>query len=107
MIGRMQGMNSDTETAAVSASGMIDFLRWRNESGGGVCELGFSGVGIARADTSEATPGLERWLALGRHGGMDYMAKHAALRSSPEALVRRHAISHFGSPAVLATGNGK
>ena len=83
----MQGMNSDTDTAAVSASGMIDFsaLAERIRRWGG--ELGFSGVGIARADASEATPGLERWLALGRHGGMDYMAKHAALRSSPEALV--------------------
>ena len=80
-------MNSDTDTAAVSASGMIDFsaLAERIRRWGG--ELGFSGVGIARADASEATPGLERWLALGRHGGMDYMAKHAALRSSPEALV--------------------
>ncbi len=28
-----------------------------------------------------------RWLALGRHGEMDYMAKHAALRAEPQALV--------------------
>ncbi len=50
-------------------------------------ELGFSAVGIAPADVSQAAPGLQRWLALGRHGEMDYMAKHAALRSAPQALL--------------------
>ena len=30
---------------------------------------------------------LERWLGLGRHGEMDYMAKHRELRARPEALV--------------------
>ncbi|MFT3847787.1 MAG: tRNA epoxyqueuosine(34) reductase QueG [Propionivibrio sp.] len=80
-------MNSDTDAAATAASDRIDFsaLAERIRRWGG--ELGFSGVGIAHADASEATPGLERWLALGRHGGMDYMAKHAALRANPEALV--------------------
>ena len=50
-------------------------------------ELGFAEIGIASADVSAATPGLLRWLALGRHGEMDYMAKHAALRADPAALV--------------------
>ena len=50
-------------------------------------ELGFSAVGIAPADVSQASPGLQRWLALGRHGEMDYMAKHAPLRSAPQALL--------------------
>lgn len=50
-------------------------------------ELGFAAIGIARPDPLEATPGLQRWLALGRHGEMDYMAKHAALRAAPDALV--------------------
>ncbi|MDQ5878520.1 MAG: epoxyqueuosine reductase [Pseudomonadota bacterium] len=49
-------------------------------------ELGFAEVGFARPDTTEATPGLMRWLALGRHGEMDYMAKHAPLRADPAAL---------------------
>ena len=50
-------------------------------------ELGFAELGIARADVSGASPQLMRWLELGRHGEMDYMAKHAALRAQPDALV--------------------
>jgi epoxyqueuosine reductase len=49
-------------------------------------ELGFADIGIARADPSEAVPGLMRWLALERHGVMDYMAKHAPLRATPAEL---------------------
>ena len=80
-------MNSDTETSARAAPGAIDFPALVEQIRRWGFELGFSGVGITRPDTTEATPRLQRWLALGRHGGMDYMAKHAALRSSPEALV--------------------
>nr|WP_319244188.1 tRNA epoxyqueuosine(34) reductase QueG [uncultured Propionivibrio sp.] len=50
--------------------------------------LGFSACGIARAEVApDAAERLRRWLAAGRHGGMDYMAKHAALRADPSALV--------------------
>jgi epoxyqueuosine reductase len=49
--------------------------------------LGFAEIGIASAEVSAATPSLMHWLALGRHGEMDYMAKHAALRANPQALV--------------------
>ena len=86
-MGRMQGMNSDTETSAVAASGAIDFPALAEQIKQWGCELGFSGIGITLPDTAEATPRLQRWLALGRHGGMDYMAKHADLRANPEALV--------------------
>jgi hypothetical protein len=41
----------------------------------------------AGVDVSAATPWLRRWLALGRHGEMDYMAKHAALRATPQRLL--------------------
>ncbi|MDR2614089.1 MAG: tRNA epoxyqueuosine(34) reductase QueG [Candidatus Accumulibacter sp.] len=50
-------------------------------------ELGFSSVGIARADVSGASAPLARWLELGRHGEMDYMAKHRELRAAPAALL--------------------
>lgn len=50
-------------------------------------ELGFAAIGVARADVSAATPWLLRWLELGRHGEMDYMAKHAALRAAPQRLL--------------------
>lgn len=50
-------------------------------------ELGFSSIGIAHTDVSEASLLLERWLELGRHGEMDYMAKHRELRAAPAKLV--------------------
>ena len=50
-------------------------------------ELGFSGVGIAPADVSQASPKLKRWLECGYHGAMDYMGKHIALRSHPAMLL--------------------
>ncbi|MBN8456145.1 tRNA epoxyqueuosine(34) reductase QueG [Accumulibacter sp.] len=50
-------------------------------------ELGFAAIGISGIDLSAAEPGLLRWLALGRHGAMDYMAKHAPLRLAPQELL--------------------
>ncbi|MDR2786966.1 MAG: tRNA epoxyqueuosine(34) reductase QueG [Candidatus Accumulibacter sp.] len=50
-------------------------------------ELGFSSVGIARADVSEASARFARWLELGRHGGMDYMTRHREPRAAPAALL--------------------
>jgi len=50
-------------------------------------ELGFAEIGIAGIDTGTAAPHLARWLALGRHGEMDYMAKHEHLRAAPGQLV--------------------
>jgi epoxyqueuosine reductase len=51
-------------------------------------ELGFSAIGIARAGLSpEASSRLDRWLGQGRHGGMDYMARHREARIAPEKLL--------------------
>jgi epoxyqueuosine reductase len=49
-------------------------------------ELGFQGVGIAEADLSAAEPRLMEWLSKGWHGEMEYMARHASLRTHPQAL---------------------
>jgi epoxyqueuosine reductase len=49
-------------------------------------ELGFQAVGIADADLSAAEPRLLDWLAQGRHGEMEYMARHGALRARPAQL---------------------
>ncbi|OGA18855.1 MAG: tRNA epoxyqueuosine(34) reductase QueG [Betaproteobacteria bacterium RIFCSPLOWO2_02_FULL_66_14] len=57
-----------------------DIRRW-----GG--ELGFQAVGIADADLAAAGTRLAAWLEKGWHGEMDYMARHAALRAQPQALV--------------------
>jgi epoxyqueuosine reductase len=50
-------------------------------------ELGFQAVGITHVDLREDEAALARWLALGRHGDMDYMARHGEKRSRPEELV--------------------
>src|SRR5690606_37035515 len=49
--------------------------------------LGFQKLGIASLDLDEDERHLERWLALGRHGDMAYMARHGAKRSRPALLV--------------------
>jgi epoxyqueuosine reductase len=48
--------------------------------------LGFQAVGIAEADLAAAEPRLLDWLAQGRHGEMEYMARHGALRARPAQL---------------------
>jgi len=50
-------------------------------------ELGFQQLGIADIDLSEHENHLDRWLANGFHGEMDYMHKHGSKRSHPEQLV--------------------
>ena len=49
--------------------------------------LGFDQIGIASIDLADDEQRLERWLALGRHGEMGYMAQHGRKRSRPEELV--------------------
>jgi epoxyqueuosine reductase len=50
-------------------------------------ELGFQAVGIADLDLSAAGGRLAKWLGMGWHGEMDYMARHAALRANPSGLL--------------------
>jgi epoxyqueuosine reductase len=50
-------------------------------------ELGFAQVGVADVDVNEASARLDAWLAAGRHGTMDYMARHAPLRADPARLL--------------------
>jgi epoxyqueuosine reductase len=50
-------------------------------------ELGFGALGIARAALPEDEAWLKRWLALGRHGDMAWMARHGTRRSRPAELV--------------------
>jgi len=51
-------------------------------------ELGFAACRIAPAEVAPAAvEKLARWLADGRHGGMDYMDRHAALRADPRGLL--------------------
>lgn len=50
-------------------------------------DLGFAEIGIADTELGEAEAHLARWLAAGRHGEMDYMARHGTARSRPAELV--------------------
>ena len=50
-------------------------------------ELGFDQVAISDIDLSEHESQLKRWLALGYHGEMEYMAAHGMKRARPAELV--------------------
>jgi epoxyqueuosine reductase len=49
--------------------------------------LGFSQIGVAGVDLSDAEPGLLAWLDNGFHGDMHYMASHGLKRARPAELV--------------------
>jgi epoxyqueuosine reductase len=57
----------------------IDIKRWARE-------LGFADVGISGTDLGHDEAYLERWLADGHHGEMEYMARHGTRRSRPAEL---------------------
>jgi len=48
---------------------------------------GFQGVGISGVSLAADEARLLTWLDAGRHGEMDYMARHGVRRSRPDALV--------------------
>lgn len=50
-------------------------------------ELGFSQIGVADINLSDAEPGLVAWLEAGFHGNMHYMAAHGMRRARPAELV--------------------
>jgi len=50
-------------------------------------EQGFALCGIASAGKSDYAEHLKRWLAEGKHGEMQYLADHAAVRVDPGRLV--------------------
>ena len=50
-------------------------------------ELGFSGVAVADCQLDTAETRLLDWLAAGRHGEMDWLARHGSARSRPAELV--------------------
>ena len=70
----------------IAQTGVIDWAALARQIKNWGQESGFADIGISCADVSTARPALMRWLELGRHGEMDYMAKHATLRADPQAL---------------------
>jgi epoxyqueuosine reductase len=49
--------------------------------------LGFAEIGVADTGLAAEEARLTAWLAAGRHGEMDYMARHGARRARPAELV--------------------
>jgi epoxyqueuosine reductase len=64
----------------------VDYAALREQIRAAGKELGFAAIGVARADPGPAIDHLRAWLAAGRHGEMDYMARHAELRAAPQQL---------------------
>ncbi|MFZ2651967.1 MAG: tRNA epoxyqueuosine(34) reductase QueG [Burkholderiaceae bacterium] len=59
---------------------LIELRRWG-------AALGFSQIGVADVDLSQAEAGLMQWLAQGWHGRMAYMQRHGLKRARPAQLV--------------------
>ncbi|HTI95631.1 MAG TPA: tRNA epoxyqueuosine(34) reductase QueG [Rudaea sp.] len=59
-------------------------------------ELGFAQVGIATTELGDDETNLLNWLTQGRHGEMEYMARHGTKRSRPADL-------HTGTVRVIST----
>ncbi|QWE15047.1 tRNA epoxyqueuosine(34) reductase QueG [Polynucleobacter sp. AP-Sving-400A-A2] len=65
----------------------IDHANLREWLGEQSRKLGFDDLRITDTHLGAATERLNDWLAEGRHGQMEYMARHAQLRSDPALLV--------------------
>jgi epoxyqueuosine reductase len=50
-------------------------------------ELGFQAIGISDTELGDEEARLLSWLRAGRHGDMDYMARHGTRRARPASLV--------------------
>ena len=48
---------------------------------------GFDSLGVSDVDLAVHGAHLQRWLDAGKHGEMDYMAKHGTRRSRPDELI--------------------
>lgn len=65
----------------------IDHAHLREWLGEQSLRLGFDDLRITDTHLGSATERLHEWLEQGRHGQMEYMARHAQLRSDPGLLV--------------------
>ena len=71
----------DTSAAARDWAALAERIRaWG-------AELGFARVGVADLDVASAADRLDAWLADGRHGAMEYMQRHAAIRRDATRLL--------------------
>jgi epoxyqueuosine reductase len=68
-------------SASLEEAHLSDWLRSQ------AAVLGFDGLRITDTHLGPASERLEAWLAEGRHGHMEYMKRHASIRSSPQLLM--------------------
>src|SRR6266404_6523568 len=72
---------------APSSPRQVDLAALARDIRGWGIELGFAEVGIADTGLAAEQGRLSAWLAAGRHGEMDYMARHGVRRARPAELV--------------------
>src|SRR6266540_3132449 len=73
--------------AATSSTRQVDLAALARDIRGWGIELGFAEIGIADTGLAAEEARLSAWLAAGRHGEMDYMARHGVRRARPADLV--------------------
>ena len=76
-------------------------------SGAGARALGFQEIGIADTDLDVEERRLLDWLAAGRHGAMDYMARHGATRARPGRARAGHDARHHRAHELPAAGGAR
>ena len=72
-----------------ATEGRVDYIKLAEEVRGWAQTLGFQQLGIAEVDLSEDEVRLCNWLNAGRHGAMQYLAQHRAMRTRPRQLFPR------------------
>ncbi len=65
----------------------IDYAQLRQQIAQWAKDLGFQQIGIADIHLTKQESYLNKWLAAGFHGEMNYMQKHGSKRSHPEQLL--------------------
>ncbi len=70
-----------------NSPGTEDYARLAAQLRGWALALGFDAVGVSDTVLDAAETRLERWLGEGRHGEMDWMARHGRKRSRPAELL--------------------
>jgi len=78
-------MQSDPASDTTPAASDVQALKSRIRDWGRA--LGFQQVGFADTALGDAETDLDQWLAEGRHGEMEWMARHGRKRTRPAELV--------------------
>jgi epoxyqueuosine reductase len=79
----MRAVDSSEDTSA----GAHDWAALAGRIRAWGAELGFARLGVADLDVASAADRLDAWLADGRHGAMEYMRRHAAIRRDATRLL--------------------